>query len=388
MSKVYMLGDTPFVTPLKRVRCKDEAKELQWLLLNNPDLLPSEQIAPEDPPRWLVIGEEMPVSDPATGQKRWSLDLLFIDHMAVLTLVECKRCNDTRSRREVIAQMMEYAANGQHYWTAHDLQELAAKTAGGIEKLVEWIAVPPQRWKTVEDFFAAAVKNLRESRMRLVFFLEESPNELRSLVEFLNRQLKDTEVLLVEAKIYESSAGRIVVPCLFGFTEEARVAKLESKAAVGRLTAERGESAFWDAIDNGDLPEAVKKSIHQLVGLFSGKLDDRFSWSWGIGAIFMLPTLMKTRGLFGIERTGALRMFFGNWHEAKDPNVNLAQQRFRLQFTKGIRDVLGVEFTELELKNWPAIKPEKWVHKVEEVATLIKELCSTLGHEISVESES
>jgi hypothetical protein len=36
--------------------------------------------------------------------------------------------------------------------------------------------------------------------MRLVFFLEESPNELRSLVDFMNKQLKDTEVILVEAR--------------------------------------------------------------------------------------------------------------------------------------------------------------------------------------------
>jgi len=378
MSKVYMLGDTPFVTPLMRVRCKDEAKELQSLLLNNPELLPSEQIAPEDPPRWLVIGEEMPVSDPATGQKRWSLDLLFVDHMAMLTLVECKRCDDTRSRREVIAQMMEYAANGQHYWSADDLHRRALQTAGGPAKLAEWLEIQ-QGWESIEKFFEAAAENLRMSRMRLIFFLEESPHELRSLVEFLNGQLKDTEVLLVEAKLYESSAGRIVVPWLFGFTEKARVAKRESKAEAGKLRSNQGESAFWEAIEKGDLSETVRSSVRRLVNSLPSNAGENFSWSWGIGAIFMIPAVMKTRGLFGIERNGALRMFFGYWHEAKDPNVTPEQKRIRLQLTRGVSEILGIEFSEQQLQNWPSIKPEKWADKVAELIMLIKQLSPTLG---------
>jgi hypothetical protein len=34
----------------------------------------------------------------------------------VPTLVEVKRSGDTRARREVVAQMLEYAANGPVYW--------------------------------------------------------------------------------------------------------------------------------------------------------------------------------------------------------------------------------------------------------------------------------
>lgn len=387
MNNVYLLGDDPVAQPLRRLRCKDEAKELQSLLFHNPGLLPSAQIDPEDPPQWLLIKGEMAVPGPATGQPKWSIDFLYVDHTAMVTLVECKRYDDLRSRREVVAQMIEYAANGQHYWSAEHLQQTAEKTAGSAGKLAEWVVVQ-QGWESVDKFFEAAAINLRESRMRLIFFLEESPNELRSLVEFLNRQLKDTEVLLVEARLYESSAGRIVVPWLFGYTEEARVAKSESKAEVGKLRADGGESAFWEAVDNGDLTLKVKSAIRHLVDAFPGKSGDSFLWSWRVGAIFMVPALMKTRGLFGIERNGALRMFFGNWHEAKDPNVNPARQRFRLQFTKGIREVLGVEFTELELKNWPANKPEIWVDKVDELETLINQLCCTLRNEISIESES
>jgi hypothetical protein len=45
------------------------------------------------------------------------------------------------------------------------------------------------------------------------------------LVDFLNRQMERTEVVIVEARQYEDSHGRVVVPSLFGFTEEARLVK-------------------------------------------------------------------------------------------------------------------------------------------------------------------
>ena len=77
----------------------------------------------------------MAVPGPASGQPKWSIDFLYVDHTAMVTLVECKRYDDLRSRREVVAQMIEYAANGQHYWSAEHLQQTAEKTAGSAGKL-------------------------------------------------------------------------------------------------------------------------------------------------------------------------------------------------------------------------------------------------------------
>ena len=38
------------------------------------------------------------------------------------TLVEVKRSDDTRIRREVVGQMLDYAANGVVYWPAERLR--------------------------------------------------------------------------------------------------------------------------------------------------------------------------------------------------------------------------------------------------------------------------
>jgi hypothetical protein len=48
---------------------------------------------------------------------RWSLDHLFLDQDGIPTLIEVKRSTDTRTRREVVARMLDYAANAVVNWS-------------------------------------------------------------------------------------------------------------------------------------------------------------------------------------------------------------------------------------------------------------------------------
>ena len=98
MSKAYVILDDGSTEPMERVRCKYEDKELQHILERNMNLLPGDQIKPDDPRRWLQVEREMPVPDPVTGTNRWNIDFFLVDQSAMPTLVECKRFEDTRSR--------------------------------------------------------------------------------------------------------------------------------------------------------------------------------------------------------------------------------------------------------------------------------------------------
>ena len=117
MAKVYVLSEKGESTEIKRIRCKKEDRELQRILELNPDLVPGDQINPDIPRDWLVVKREMPVTDPRTGDLRWNIDMFFVDQDATPTFIECKRYKDTGARRKVVGQMLEYAANGHHYWT-------------------------------------------------------------------------------------------------------------------------------------------------------------------------------------------------------------------------------------------------------------------------------
>jgi hypothetical protein len=194
---------------LKQVRCKNEDKELQSVLLKNPDLLPGDQIDPVEPRRWLIVKREMPVPDPGSGMDRWSLDFLLADQDAVPTLVECKRFSDARARREVVAQMLDYAANGQWYWTKDQLVSMASDTAR--ERGYELDAAlrdlnPADSAVSPDSFFARFCGKLGEGVVRIIFFLEESSHDLRSIADFLNRQMTRAEVLVVEARQYGTTA--------------------------------------------------------------------------------------------------------------------------------------------------------------------------------------
>ena len=174
---------------------------LQELLARYPDLIPGDQITPDSARRWLLVTREMGVPDESDASDRWSLDHLFLDQDGVPTFVECKRAVDTRIRREVMAQMLDYAANGIEYWNIQRLRQEAAETAQSQgydldERVATLIGDGDETG--VETFWSQVEENLKQGRVRLVFVADSIPRELRRLVEFLNDKMTDVEVLAVQ----------------------------------------------------------------------------------------------------------------------------------------------------------------------------------------------
>jgi hypothetical protein len=98
----------------------DTEAVLQKLIAEHPQVLAGDAVAADDSP-WLLVRREAGVADAAEATARWSLDHLFLDAAGIPTLVEVKRSSDTRLRREVVAQMLDYASNAAH-WTAETLR--------------------------------------------------------------------------------------------------------------------------------------------------------------------------------------------------------------------------------------------------------------------------
>jgi hypothetical protein len=78
------------------------------LLARYPSLLAGDQIDPASPRRWVLISREQPVPDESAGAARWAIDHLFVDQDGIPTLVEVKRSTDTRIRREIVGQMLDF----------------------------------------------------------------------------------------------------------------------------------------------------------------------------------------------------------------------------------------------------------------------------------------
>lgn len=202
----------------------DSEIELQRLIAQHPEML-ADQDARER--SLMLVRREATVNDREDGSGRWSLDHLYVDSEGVPTLVEVKRSSDTRGRREVVAQMLDYAAN--------------AKTSFSVDRMIGWVeesaheqgmtaaALIGEAFGTEdpEQFWASVAANLQGERFRLVFVSDVIGPELRRIIEFLNGQMNPAEVLAIEVKQYVDEAGhhQTIVPRIIGDTEAARATK-------------------------------------------------------------------------------------------------------------------------------------------------------------------
>ncbi len=192
---------------------------LQTWLEQYPSLLAGHQIDPSAPRRWLLVEREIAVPSEEGGGGRWSADHLFLDQDAIPTIVEVKRSANTQIRREVVGQMMDYAANAVVYWPVERIRERFAKTHGLVadEKLDEFLDGRME----AEDFWQLANENLKKKKVRLLFVADEIPTELQRIVEFLNEQMDPTEVLAVEIKQFVGGGQTGLVPRVIGRTAVA-----------------------------------------------------------------------------------------------------------------------------------------------------------------------
>src|SRR6266436_1341791 len=179
----------------------DSEDLLQMLLAKYPSLLAGNQIDPKAPRKWLFIEREASVPSVDGGGGRWSADHLFLDQDAIPTIVEVKRSSDTRIRREVVGQMLDYAANAVEYWPPGRIRERFAVTCKDrgqdpAQKVLEFLGEDFDS----EEFWKRADTNLLEGNMRLIFVADSIPPELQRIVEFLRRQMQRPEVLAFEIK--------------------------------------------------------------------------------------------------------------------------------------------------------------------------------------------
>ena len=250
-STVFMIDSSNSLTELNQTNY-DSEDLFQTLLADHPSLLAD---AGGSSGRLLLVQREAPVPTADTGVGHWSLDHLFLDGEGVPVLVEVKRATDTRVRREVVAQMLDYAANGVAYWPIDQIVDTfnatVAKSGGDPEQRLRQFLQerePERFWRQVEA-------NLRSGRIRMVFVADRIPQELRRIVEFLNEQMRPAEVLAIEVAQFMADGTRLLAPKLIGATERAASAKAVTPAKppidedgwLETLREQKGEEAARNA---------------------------------------------------------------------------------------------------------------------------------------------
>ena len=326
----------------------DSEDAFQTLLAKYPELLAGDQIDSNAPRRWLLVRREMGVPDEEGGGDRWSLDHLFLDQDGVPTLVEIKRSSDSRIRREVVGQMLDYAANAVVYWPVEEIRSQFTRRCEEAGK------DPEAEMKSllgddadVDAFWSRVKTNLQALKVRMIFVADVIPPELRRIVEFLNEQMDPAEVLAVEIKRYAGSGLETLVPRVLGQTAEAQ-RKKGSQRGSARQWAE--DSFFADLAKNtSEDAQAVIRKVYQWA------LDRKLRLTWGRGATFGSFTVihpdtgtqllwLSSRGYFGVRFVKLSELTAFESVEA------------RHELRERLNQLPDMAFSEADIDKWPEVK--------------------------------
>ncbi|EKF85267.1 hypothetical protein [Methanobacterium formicicum] len=227
--KIFMIKENNEFVEMEE---KKHARELdfQKLIEEYPDLIPGDQIDSANPRKWLHVGSE--VNFPIVGSGNIYLDHLFLDQDGIPTLVEIKRSEDDRLKREVTAQIIEYGAN---LLLSMDVQLLKERVEShenaDITELLGEEGDENEFWQKVD-------KNLKSEHVRLLVVADEIPQRLQNALEFLNRNMESVEILAVEIKQYTSEGITTVVPRVIGQSIEAQTKKSRVTSSGPKLNNE------------------------------------------------------------------------------------------------------------------------------------------------------
>ncbi|WP_339855997.1 hypothetical protein [uncultured Nisaea sp.] len=187
---------------------KDE-KWLQELLFLNPDLIPVQEIV-------AGAGDFVPVCRELTIPKAGGsvyLDLFGVTPEGRLVLVECKLWRNPQARREVIAQILEYASLVKQ-WSYGDL---SARVQSALKTLSEnpIFEIVSQYHPDLDE--ARFVDRLTETLRRGDFILIIAGDGIRADVHAISDYLNQSSGLaarmaLVEFQLWEGNAGLVVMP--------------------------------------------------------------------------------------------------------------------------------------------------------------------------------
>ena len=295
---MFILRPDGSLTPMRSQEYDSESLLQSWIA-DYPQLLAGDQINPDDPRRWLLIKREAGIPDQDGAGNRWSLDHLFIDQDGIPTFVEVKRSSDTRIRREVVGQMLDYAANGLRYWPIESIKSMFLDRChiDGIDPNGEIHSYLGDDIDS-DDLWIKVNNNLTDGTIRLLFVSDEIPYELQAVVEYLNKQMDRTEVLAIEIHQYTepSNDGLVTLaPRVLGQSIESQ----QKKRVTPSSSRNWDEKTFFEAVDARLSSDEVavlrkiydwsEKSLTRMEfgrgkveGSFSGAFDSENGIAWPI----------------------------------------------------------------------------------------------------------
>lgn len=317
-------------------------KSLQDLIIDFPELIPSDYINPEEPPIFIIVRNE-------AGVTAGSMDILLLDQYAVPTVVETKLIDNREVRRSVVAQGIEYLSHLQTEWSGDRFLEEAKEYWNKKEKALEQLV--QEKWgKEFDSLYLSQLQsNIDTANMRLIIAADSIPSELRRMIEFLNNTSK-FEILGLEVALYSDEKdpeNKYLIPTLLGASEQARGRKKISRS-------QWSEARFFEVVEESLSPEIIEKinKLFKFVNELTVRKPD-----WGTGKETGSLTAKLDIGghlfsVFSIYTNGNISINIG-WNHKRLAEVNKdISEKFRSEVSR----IAKKKFTQVKWEEgWPKI---------------------------------
>ncbi len=243
-------------------------------------------------PRLIVLGREVQL-----GSGR--ADLLAIEPSGRFAIIEIKLASNAEARRAVIAQVLAYAA---YLWKLEQAtleQNVLYKHLQdrGYKSLEHAVASNDQEGSfDAEAFSTAVAENLKRGHFRLVFVLDEAPEELIGLVNYLETISDQLVIDLITLSAYSVNDSQILVPQRV----EAERQRLELTPATSPQSKSEGTGQLVEGAGDfvasiATAPETSRLLLQRLsnwaIGLERERLVKLKTYHGKSGNLTLLPRL-------------------------------------------------------------------------------------------------
>lgn len=327
---------------------------LQNLIRDNPDILPLDDLG-DAVSALLVVGRE-------TTLPNGYADAIGVDEGGLVTIIECKLDRNSEVKREVVGQVLGYAAYLWQMTYSQFEQEVARKyfdsprcnrndlRGVGLDEAMKRFREErsaESEWNE-ETFRQRLGDNLKSGRFRLVIVVDKVNDELRRTVEYLNQCTEPSfQIVCAELRYFAAGHIELIVPALIGATS-------------GKGPHAPGPTRKWDAAQffaeiRQKWGEPVAEATRRLLK-WAEQNSDYVWWGEGTRDGSFVPTLRWTadRGPrpFVVYTYGRLEVTF-QYFKAYPPFDDVNRRKTLLQ---KFNEIDGIAFPEDSFDRRPSFE--------------------------------
>ncbi len=321
-----------------------DERELQKLLAESPDLIPSQDLR-EGSGQLIAVVREVNV-------EIGFIDFLGFSPEGEIAVIECKLANNPEIKRKVIGQVLEYGAAlwGMSY-EAFD-QKIQDRTGKPLAELVQDKVDAPE-WDE-EQFRVNIEDNLKQGNFILVIVVDEINDTLTRIIHFLNAcGSPNFSFAALEMRRFQSGDVEILLPKVDGdyrppSQRSSGIRRIWDKESLLKDAEEKLKPEAYDLLD--DLLTFTEKHAPGGIGFGSGKDKGSFTYYCTRGGV--------RASIFSVYSNGDISINLGAMEKIFAPE-EIGEFQIKLANIPALRSIeesdkywntykLGVDFTNLE----------------------------------------